>query len=82
MSRELAIRHLDRQTALLRSVEQALDRIEADAFGICLCCEEEIKEKRLNAVPWAALCLHCQEELERRRAVGDLDENDAFLPAA
>ena len=82
MNHELAIRHLDRQTALLKSVEQALERIETGGFGICLHCEEMIPEKRLNAVPWAAFCLRCQEELERRRAVGQLDDEDTLLSAA
>jgi DnaK suppressor protein len=82
MNRELAIRHLDREAALLKSVEQALERIETGAFGMCLHCEEMIPEKRLNAVPWAALCLHCQEKLDRRRAVGEPDEDETLLPAA
>ena len=45
MNRELAIRHLDREAALLKSVEQALERIETGAFGMCLQCEEMIPEK-------------------------------------
>jgi DnaK suppressor protein len=82
MNRELAIRHLDREAALLKSVEQALERIGTGAFGMCLQCEEMIPEKRLNAVPWAALCLHCQEKLDRCRAVGEPDEEETLLPAA
>ena len=82
MNRELAIRHLDREAALLKSVEQALERIETGGFGICLHCEKMIPEKRLNAVPWAALCLHCQEKLDRRRALGELDQDDTLLSAA
>ena len=82
MNRELAIRHLDREAALLKSVEQALERIETGAFGTCLHCEEMIPEKRLNAVPWAAFCLHCQEKLDRRRALGELDQDDTLLSAA
>jgi DnaK suppressor protein len=81
MNRELAIRHLDREAALLKSVEQALERVETGAFGMCLHCEEVIPEKRLNAVPWAAFCLHCQEKLDRRRA-GELDEDDTLLSSA
>ena len=82
MNRELAIRHLDREATLLKSIEQALDRIATGAFGVCLHCEETIPEKRLNAVPWAALCLHCQKKLDRRCAFGELDEDDTLLPAA
>lgn len=42
MNRELAIRNLDRESRLLKSVEEALDRIETGDFGVCLRCEEEI----------------------------------------
>jgi DnaK suppressor protein len=39
MNREVAIRNLDRESKLLKSVEEALSRIERGAFGICLRCE-------------------------------------------
>jgi DnaK suppressor protein len=67
MNRELAIRNLDRETALLRHVTAALARIEDGRFGTCLLCEEEIQEKRLKAVPWAAHCISCQEELDQHQ---------------
>ena len=83
MNREVAIRILDRESRLLKSVEEALDRIETGAFGVCLGCEEEIPEKRLRAVPWASHCLSCQEKLDRRRAIGDFeDDSDILKPAA
>jgi RNA polymerase-binding transcription factor len=83
MNRELAIRNLDRESKLLKSVEEALTRIESGAFGICLRCEEEIPEKRLKAVPWASHCLGCQEKLDHRRAIGQLEDDcDILKPAA
>jgi len=59
--RELAIRNLDRGSNLLRSVRGALARIADGSYGICLHCEEEIKPKRLDAVPWTKYCIRCQE---------------------
>jgi DnaK suppressor protein len=83
MNRELAIRNLDRESKLLKSLEEAIARIQAGAFGICLYCEEEIPEKRLKAVPWASHCVRCQEKIDRRRAVDELDDDiDAFKSAA
>lgn len=67
MNRELAIRNLDREAALLRHVAAALARIEDGSFGTCLLCEEEIPEKRLKAVPWAAHCVSCQEDLDQNQ---------------
>ncbi len=47
----------------LRLVEEALDRIEAGDYGICLECEEPIAPKRLKAVSWARYCVKCQEKM-------------------
>ena len=63
--RELAIRNLDRESALLRNVKLALSRIGDGSFGTCMHCEEEISPKRLNAVPWAPFCIRCQEAADR-----------------
>ena len=55
----------------LRMVEEALERIEAGGYGVCLACEEAIPDKRLKALPWARYCVRCQEndgaELDRER---------------
>ena len=40
--RELATRNLERESKLLRSVRQALSRIDQGTYGLCLNCEEEI----------------------------------------
>jgi DnaK suppressor protein len=63
--RELAIRNLDRESILLRSVRGALTRVADGSYGICLHCEEEIKPKRLDAVPWTKYCIRCQEASDR-----------------
>ncbi|HLN03574.1 MAG TPA: TraR/DksA family transcriptional regulator [Bryobacteraceae bacterium] len=47
----------------LRMIEEALDRIEAGDYGVCLGCEEPIPGKRLQAVPWAKYCVTCQQEM-------------------
>ncbi len=63
--RELAIRNLDRESNLLRHVKAALVRINDGTYGDCLHCEEEIKPKRLDAVPWTKYCIRCQEAADR-----------------
>ena len=70
--RELAIRSLDRDSNLLRSVRAALRRNDDGSFGVCLHCEEDISPKRLAAVPWAPFCIRCQEIADRcQRDVAD-----------
>jgi len=63
--RELAIRNLDRESNLLRSVKGALVRVADGSYGVCMHCEEDIKPKRLDAVPWTKYCIKCQEAADR-----------------
>jgi DnaK suppressor protein len=75
--RELAIRNLDRESSLLRNVRTALARINEGSYGVCLHCEEDIKPKRLEALPWAKYCIRCQEAADRHEfevETGDVDE--------
>ena len=48
---------------LLRLVEEALHRLAAGDYGICLACEHPIPAKRLDALPWARYCMECQERV-------------------
>ena len=47
----------------LRQIQEALDRLQAGGFGICVSCEEPIAPKRLQALPWAKYCVRCQERV-------------------
>jgi RNA polymerase-binding transcription factor len=49
----------------LKSIQEALKRMDRGEYGECIRCGEDINEKRLMAVPWATLCIQCQEEAER-----------------
>lgn len=73
--RELAIRNLDRESNLLRNVKSALARVADGSYGVCLHCEEEIKPKRLEAVPWAKYCIRCQEAADRNEFEADNGES-------
>lgn len=77
LNREVAIRNLDRESKLLKEVQAALNRMDEGMFGTCLRCEEDIPEKRLNALPWAAYCVPCQEAIDRLRAAGEAVDDGA-----
>ncbi|MBM3774260.1 MAG: TraR/DksA family transcriptional regulator [Acidobacteria bacterium] len=79
--RELAIRNLDREANLLRQVRAALGRMADGTYGICMHCEEDIKPKRLDAVPWAAYCIRCQEAVDRHE-FEDAESLDQLLANA
>ena len=72
--RELAIRNLDRESNMLHNVRGALSRVADGSYGICLHCEEEIKPKRLDAVPWTKYCIRCQEASDRHEFEADASE--------
>ena len=80
--RELAIRNLDRESHLLRSVRLALRRIKEGSFGTCLHCEEDISPKRIAAVPWAAFCIACQEQADRNKEDGNEEIFEELLSNA
>jgi DnaK suppressor protein len=53
----------DRST--LQLLDEALARIKKDTYGVCVQCETELQQKRLEAVPWARNCTSCQEKHEQ-----------------
>jgi DnaK suppressor protein len=50
---------------LLSLIDEALKRIRSEEYGTCLACQEEMQQKRLEAVPWAKHCISCQEKMEQ-----------------
>ena len=51
--------------SILNMIEAALKRIQNDEYGVCANCQEEMQQKRLEAVPWAKHCVNCQEKAEK-----------------
>ena len=80
--RELAIRNLDRESNLLRNVKGALARIADGSYGVCMHCEEDIKIKRLDAVPWTKYCIRCQEAADRHEFETETSDNVELLANA
>ncbi|MEA2653917.1 MAG: DnaK suppressor protein [Chloroflexota bacterium] len=63
--RDLALRERSDQQLVL--VDEALARLEAGTFGICVRCGGPIAVERLEALPWAARCIDCQRLAGRER---------------
>ena len=68
--REITFMLKSRELDELRAVEDAIERIDRDDYGICASCEDPIEIKRLEAIPWARFCRSCQEEMENRKTAG------------
>ena len=76
---DLAVRNYSKNVMLAVSeneskqvtlIDEALQRIEDEEYGLCQNCEKEINPKCLAALPSARYCLDCQELQEK----GLLDE--------
>jgi DnaK suppressor protein len=50
---------------ILNMIDEALKRIRAEDYGTCANCQDELQQKRLEAVPWAKHCITCQEKKEQ-----------------
>ena len=42
-----------------KQIQSALERVSAGTYGIFLSCGQPVGEKRLEAVPHAAICINC-----------------------
>jgi len=65
-----SMRIKEREQKLLKKIDEALDRMDKQTYGICERCEEDIPYKRLKARPVTTLCIACktlQEQEEKIR---------------
>ncbi len=56
-----------RELGKLKSIEEALFRIDQGVYGHCEDCDAEIGAKRLENQPWTTLCITHAEEQEREK---------------
>jgi RNA polymerase-binding transcription factor len=64
-NRALELRTRDRARKLIAKIDEALERIENDTYGLCEETLEPISISRLEARPIATLSLEAQERHER-----------------
>jgi DnaK suppressor protein len=66
--RNFMLRLRDRERMLLKKIEETIERIDREDYGMCEECGNEIGIKRLEARPVTTYCIECktrQEEEER-----------------
>jgi DnaK suppressor protein len=63
-----SMRIREREQRLIKKIDEALERMDQDVYGICERCEEEIPYPRLKARPVTTLCINCKtlEEQEEK----------------
>jgi len=63
--RDYSYQLCDRNNQYIHEIEQALQDIANNEYGICKRCEESISVARLKARPAARYCIDCKTELEK-----------------
>jgi DnaK suppressor protein len=63
--RDLSYQLSSAERNILRGVDDALDRMDKDEYGVCTECGKKMQPGRLDAVPWARHCIECQELHDR-----------------
>lgn len=66
MEKEKNFYYASQEGHYLRSLDEALERIERGEYGFCFDCGELITTKRLDVVPSAKLCITCKSESEKK----------------
>ena len=56
----LELRSRDRESKLVKKIDEALERTESSDYGYCEVCGVEIGIERLEARPTAQLCIDCK----------------------
>jgi DnaK suppressor protein len=64
-ARQVLLGQSEMERAILRQIDDALDRIEEGTFGECEECGDKIGPARLQALPYATLCVECKATQER-----------------
>ena len=70
VDQNFSMRIRERERKLLKKIDEALDRMDAEIYGICARCGGNIPYKRLKARPVTTLCIECktlEEQNERAR---------------
>lgn len=62
----LELRSRDRESKLIKKIDEAVGRIDSGDYGYCENCGEDIEVQRLEARPTADLCIDCKTLAEIR----------------
>jgi DnaK suppressor protein len=55
------------QQCELKEIDEALEKIDSEEYGICEMCDEPIIIDRLKAKPFAKFCIPCREIYEKEQ---------------
>ena len=65
--REFALNLADNEQKIVHRIDAAIEKIDANTFGICEICAKKISKVRLKIVPYAELCVPCQQKQGKKK---------------
>ncbi len=69
VDQNFVLRLKEREQKLLKKIDEALDRLSTNTYGICEHCGQEIPYKRLKARPVTTLCIECKTQQEHEEKI-------------
>jgi DnaK suppressor protein len=60
----MSLLFMENENLQIQDIEDALERIREELFGLCEECEREIALERLRAIPYTRLCVDCKRREE------------------
>ncbi|WP_236911382.1 TraR/DksA C4-type zinc finger protein [Clostridium sp. Cult1] len=73
---------IDKLNNTLNEIEESIEELEKDAYGLCQFCGKRINEERLILIPYTKFCVDCANEkipLEQKRQFRP-EEEDSISP--
>ncbi len=77
---EFSLGLLESERSLLHEINEALDRIDDNTYGICLGTGKPISKARLMARPWAKFCIEYARMVEKGMAHPEGEQEEDYEP--
>ena len=63
-SRETELILITKEEHQIKLINEAIERLKNGSYGICMTCNKNIQQGRLEAIPYAKYCINCKKRLE------------------
>ena len=77
--REIELGLMSEEGKTIKAIQEAIGRLKSGEYGICMDCNEKIKEGRLEAIPYAKLCINCKSKREKQGMIHGGSSSDQHV---
>jgi len=77
-NREIGLAMVTEDGKKLSLIQEAIERLTANTYGICFDCGKTIGKGRLQAIPYAKLCIDCKSAREEMEKM-EINEEELFF---